>query len=421
MKKIFFWAFHIIWRIYDRFCKKNDYTWAFCTHYIDTGNFVENQRAIFEKIKKNKNIEKIIFYRGESINFKIDNAVNYKIIKYGTVKSFLLLSKCKVIFITNTIAMEYSIRWNNGDFTIVKPSLKNRIVINMGHGIALKRILAASNYSVSKHVDRKNYRKNERKNYTGLIACSEIDRCVVSSMYYPASFSQTWLTGMPRSDFLLMDEKSLPNYIVDDINYIEKKTKGKRIISYMPTYRQTKIIDNAYYYEFSTIEIEKLKNILIKNNAVLAYRPHYFNNDLNSFNLSKYIDDDLILDFSNIEIKDVTAIIRKSNIIITDYSSVALDAIYLDKPIIGFCYDERDYSDNQEGLFYNLNDIYKDHLQKKFSNVIKSIDSILSDNIIYKKHQIKNIFFKHSDIYNCDRVIKRVNSEIEKSNIVKAN
>ena len=79
------------WRLLDWLLPKRSDYWAFSTHHIHTGRFIENQRALFEQVKADPTIRKLVFYRGVPDDWHIEDAVNYQAIEHGTLRAFWLL------------------------------------------------------------------------------------------------------------------------------------------------------------------------------------------------------------------------------------------------------------------------------------------------------------------------------------------
>ncbi len=398
-----------IWKILDFFVPKKKNVWAFATHHLRSTKFVENQRAIFEFIKKDSAIKKIIFYRESDSEIDIQDAANYELVKQGTIKAYYLLLSCKVVFVTHSLSMDFSIRFGKRGFVPLKVNLKKRVVVNLWHGISMKRLLYAANDNTRKRTDRSSFRQYERKFYTGLITSSEVDGLVMAAMFYPLNYTQIWTTGLPRNDFLLMDTEKLPLYIRNSVRNLQKIKQAKKLVVYAPTYRQTAISENAYYYQFNENEIQKLKDILEKNNAILGYRPHYFKNDEKYFNLDQYIDDKLIFDCSQNIIPEFSALARECDVLITDYSSVALETLYLDKPNLSFAYDLKNYKTEQDGLIYDLNMIFSGKVFKSFEDLINELDRQLERSEKTEANEItKNLFFNYRDCNNSERVVEKV-------------
>lgn len=407
---------HPLWRLFDALCPKRSDYWAFSTHHLHTGRFIESQRALFEHLKRDKKIRKIIFFRGKREDFHIEDAINYDIVRHGSLRGFWLLGRCKVVLLTHSISMEYSIRWKGREFSIMKLALYNRVVVHMSHGISLKRLLAASNTSTRQHTDRVPYRRHERSHYTGMLATSDVDSYAMASMFQPIPYDRLWITGTPRSDFLIKEESDLPSYIRKSISQIESLKNGQKLVLYAPTYRQTDVSTGAYYYQFSEAEIEKLKSLLRSNNAILGYRPHYFKNSEKFFNMDAFIDGDRILDFSQTAVPEISAALRACDVLITDYSSVYVDAIYLRKRVIGFTYDIAHYQTHQDGLLYDMELTFEGPTHERFECVLSSLQEALTESepMPETSFQLK-FFYKYRDAMNSERVTAAILKSLQRN------
>lgn len=412
IKKLYYDFFIIpLFRIFDFFMVKNDNCWAFCVHHIKSHQFIENQRAMFEEVKQDEHIQKIIFTRDDFKDFNLENYTNTTIVKIHSLKGLYLLSQCRVIFLTHSISMDLSIRYGNKLFSIIKPRLSNRFIINLWHGIPLKRLLALTNENVQKITNRVSYNRKERAIYTGLIASSDIDSYAMASMFYPIQYKNIWLTGLPRNDFLLKPKEELPTYILQDIEKLEKIKQDKKLILYAPTYRQSHVLEDCEYYQFTLDEIEKLRNLLIQNNAILGFRMHYFRNSNSLFNLEDYIDNEIFFDLGHNTINEISAAIRCSDIVITDYSSVYIDALYINKPVFSFAYDLENYKNNQDGVLYDLELAFPSKVVTQFENLLLELKEEFNSNKQINSEiyiHTRRMFFKYLDTFNASRVIKRI-------------
>lgn len=411
IKPLLFKITQPLWLAFDSVLTKEPLYWAFSTHHLHKDRFIENQRAVFEQVKSDARICKLIFYHGTAADWKIDNAVNYRLVRHGSLASFFLLARCKVVFLTHSIAMDYSLRWGEKAFSILKLDSRNRIIINLWHGIPLKRLLYAANKSTLQHTDRVKYRTQERKYYAGLIASSDIDSYAMAAMFYPLNYQQIWLTGLPRNDFITQSEELLPRYINDSLQLIRQIKQGKKFILYAPTYRQTAVSESAQYYQFVQAEIDSLKLLLQKNNAVLGYRPHYFKNSEQYFNLDQFIDNEFIFDVSQAVVPEYSALARELDVLVTDYSSVYIEALYLSKPVICFGYDIEHYRTHEDGLLYDMDFAFPGPVVKTFTLLLQAIQKKLTvcpEEITEEQAIAKHIFFKYNDANNSKRVVDKV-------------
>lgn len=417
MMQFLFFLLHPLWRLIDMCAPKRADYWAFSTHHLHTDRFIENQRAMFEAVKEDPSIRKIIFYRGPTPDFQIENATHYDIVRHGTLRGLLLLVRCKVVFLTHSISMDYSLRWSGRRFSILKLATHNRLIINLWHGIPLKRLLYTANEATARHTDRVKYRMQERRGYAGLIASSDIDSYAMAAMFYPLNYRQIWNTGLPRNDFLAQEEDRLPRYIRESLTLIRQKRQDRKLVLYAPTYRQTAVSDSAHYYQFSENEIERLKAILRAHNAILGYRPHYFKNDKQYFNMDQYIDGELILDMSQNIVPEFSALARECDILITDYSSVYIEALYLDKPVICFGYDIEQYKANEDGLLYDMDLAFPGPVSETFDSLLQELDLELGDantDARQKRNISRKLFFKHNDTLNAVRVKHEIDRHLQR-------
>lgn len=417
MRPVIFRFLHPFWRLYDAVAPKRADHWAFSTHPLHTGRFIENQRAMFECVKADPAIRKIIFYRGQLEDPQIEDAVNYEIVQHGTLRGLLLLGSCKVVFLAHSISMDFSLRWGAKAFAVLKLSLRQRVVVNLWHGIPLKRLLYAANEATHRHTERVAYRREERRGYAGLIASSDIDSYAMAAMFYPLNYRQIWLTGLPRNDFLSQEVARLPRYIRTSLEQIHALKRGRRLVVYAPTYRQTDVSANAHYYQFSKDEVEVLRGVLRRHGAVLGYRPHYFKNSTKYFNLDQFLDGHELLDLSQSVVPEFSAVARECDVLITDYSSVYIETLYLGKPAISFAYDLDNYRTEQDGLLYDMELAFPGPLCREFNSVLMELDAMLGGNAPAMDGRLttaKKLFFAHHDDRNARRVLDRVKESLGK-------
>lgn len=116
---------------------------------------------------------------------------------------------------------------------------------------------------------------------------------------------------------------------------------------------------------------------------------------------------------------NITEELQKSKLLITDYSSVAYDFYYLNKPIIFFQFDKREYEE-KVGSYVDLD---KDLFGKQAKTVEKCVEEIIEiseNNFHYDKEmkqksdKLREKFLKYMDKGNCERVYKIILKYLEK-------
>ena len=220
-----------------------------------------------------------------------------------------------------------------------------------------------------------------------IVTASEKENQYIKEYYgHPSNVVQ--LLGLSRYDYL-SDES--------------KKNEKKEILI-MPTWRRwiNKDIKNTRYYKTYNDLIETINNKFKEDDDIIFL--FYLHNNFQKFSSAfKNSDKVKILEANKYKVNEL---INRCNIMITDYSSVAFDFAYLNKPIIYFQFDyeevvKRHY---KAGYFSYKNDGFGP-VEENIINVINDIREIQKNNYentdFYSKRS--NSFFKYRDKNNCER------------------
>jgi len=368
--------------------KRNDY-WIFPVYFLGNNSFNDNLLAIFKEVKDDKNIKKIILTRKKKIQLDGKNVVIIPITSFFAIY-YLLVSK--------VIIFQHSLIYEMKNFPFLIKNFSLRILINLWHGIPIKNIANKDVGFMTKEL------AIESSNHYFFVSSLQDKKCMEQT-FYNTPKDHFYISGLPRNDFLLLDEKELPKILYEDINRIDKLIGNKKLIAYLPTYRDPR--KNSNYFYFSDDEIFKIMSILKEKNAVFGFKYHSFNLPINIINrLSK------LEGFVNLDcIENTATIIRKSDLVITDYSSLFLDALYCNKQLCSFAYDYKNYIKNEHGFFYDFEKIFPGKIVYNFNELISCLESYnskLSKEEMLKYENIKKIFFEYKDTYNSKRVIKRI-------------
>ena len=371
--------------------KRNDY-WIFPTYFIGEGAFCDNNLAVFEKVKYDRHIKKIILTKSKKVNVYGENII---VIPINSIRAIWYIFRSNVIFIQHSIWLDLS----QSKYQLIYPF--SRHIINLWHGVAIKDISHPNTGIVN------NRSELEIPNYS-VIASSSRDAENMKKAFHLAKKENFWVTGLPRNDFLKMDENNLPHSYQKELNSLRVIKRDKRLILYAPTYREVQ--SGGRQYEFTELELVQLNEYLIKANAILGLRYHIYRKP-NSY--EKLLSFENIIEISEEMVSDVRLIIRESDLIITDYSSLYVDALYIDKPCLSFSYDYDHYMKNQRGFFYDFDSIFPGKICKSFDilmcELYKNVNfNRQSSNEIVKINKIKKTLFKYNDSNNSQRVIDNV-------------
>lgn len=205
---------------------------------------------------------------------------------------------------------------------------KKRLIINLWHGVPLKRIALLEN-KCSK-IYRMYFKYVFSNNYTFILTTSsKLIKTMASSFGVDKFKIKVW--GQPRNDVLFRNSNTQKLLRIVDI----KLKASSKFILYAPTYRDEK---GVQIFPFKDIDFVKLDNFLNLHNLFIFIRYHMEDNvfdGINETNNIKFI--------NNENVKDIMDFLNVFDLLITDYSSIYIDYLILNRPIIFLPYDKDSY------------------------------------------------------------------------------
>lgn len=311
-----------------------------------------------------------------------------------TFKAMHYISKSKLIFFTH-----------GSPFTTMNKK-SEQVVINLWHGCG--------------------YKATEAKKING-VEYNPFDYALVPGNVFIDTKSKFWSCdkemilpiGYPRYDLLLNEnEKTL--------KYAEKiKGENKKIVIWMPTFRKTGLNEYPEEKAFSSTfdlpllngedDLEELNELCKKQKILLCIKRHPLQLKYNceKMNLSNiiFIDNDNLVT-ENI---DLYSLLKYTDGLITDYSSVAIDYILLNKPIGFTLADFESYSTVRGFVFDDPKKYMPGHHIYNFEDFKKCLNDIALSNDIYSSNR-ENII---EEVHNkCDNYCERICNYLEEINIL---
>lgn len=348
-----------------------------------------NERAVFEHVKNDPTIKKIILTRSRHVSLEGENVVSVPI---RSVAGQQYLLRSKVVFVKHTPTRNAIYPLND----------KLRHFINLWHGIPLKRIGAASLDQQA----RLDGLYGEHRRCRSVIASSKIDQMAMASAFYPLTYNDVWITGLPRNDFVVCNDGKLPRDMSADVESIRTMLGGRRLVFYAPTFRNA---GENNYYAFSDDEKRRIRELLDRHHCVLGIREHLADKtrsysaelaEIGAINLGDKR-------FSNIEI-----IYRCADVLVTDYSSCFIDFLLTGKPVLSFAYDYDRYISEERGLFYDMEMVFPGPICKTFDALYEGLQQALEGRQGHAERYgfARSIFFDYVDDNNSERLVARVKS-----------
>lgn len=229
---------------------------------------------------------------------------------------------------------------------------------------------------------------------------AEYDSIASNFNHYKFSHKDTALTGFARHDALLQDNKTKKQILI--------MPTWRRwladVLSQTSSRRETKDgFDNSEFFIKwnELLNSDELKKICQDYNYEVLFNPHpNMIQYLKYFNLSSHIK----LANPNDSLQEL---FKSSALMITDYSSVAFDMAYINKPVIYYQFDEEEFFGNHsyiKGYFDYRTNGFGPVADTK-GELLKELDILLKNNCIVKEPQLSNIqnTFAFKDEQNAKR------------------
>ncbi|PGY13293.1 CDP-glycerol glycerophosphotransferase family protein [Bacillus cereus] len=324
LRKIYYLIKSIPIILIDRWIKKDYKTIIFSSSY--NNNYDYNSKYLFEYILKNHSEYNCKFViNDDKKRIKLIEEIGDHFIETKSFRGMyeVIQSGCWVI---------------SAGLPLNAPGIgKNRVIHNVWHGIPLKRIgLMQNNLS---NLTRIYFKSIFSKNYTSIVTNSKF-LVPIMSKSFGVDESRVKILGQPRNDLIEKENNSK-----EILTNIEGEVPDyQKLVIYAPTFRDdapTKI------FPFEDYDIEELNAFLEDNKIIMFIRMHKYEGvDLDFLSLDRI----RILD--NEKAEDVMEIINIFDLLITDYSSIYIDYLLLERPIIFLPYDIEQYEKNR-GFNFN--------------------------------------------------------------------
>ncbi|WP_432712759.1 CDP-glycerol glycerophosphotransferase family protein [Pedobacter sp.] len=245
------------------------------------------------------------------------------------------------------------------------------------------------------------------------VGTSELTRDMFSRAFgVPAE--SVYLSGYPRNDLLIKanQNKKAVRQRIDPMF-----SKYDKVIIWMPTYRKRTFIydredgketGNPFYIEdFNLLYFNEL---LRKNNCLCIVKPHpmaiKYSNSSPSENLL-FIDDAWISQH-HITLYDL---VGASDILLSDVSSVMIDYLLIDQPILCISTDFEAYKNSRGFYFEDIEQWLPGPVlddQYEFFKQLSDLLTGLEDPYAAKRKLLKAAFFSSADAHSTERLVSHV-------------
>ena len=270
---------------------------------------------------------------------------------------------------------------SNGISDFKHAFLGRAVFINLWHGVPLKKIGYDDYYE--KNWDSKKQAFRDKlinvplgKQY--VVATSEtIGKIYESAFRVPKK--RIICLGQPRNDVFY--ENSLKHQE-------DAKKKTRKIILYAPTHRK----EGKHKIELSQLfDLRVLNEFCEKNEYDFFVKKHFYHKEEKE-ELREY---NRIIDITN-EVCDTQELLMKTDILITDYSSIYIDYLLLDRPVLFYDYDYEDYLQKDREMYFEYDTVTPGQKAQNFEELLHALETVHSYGASYEsdaREKVRQLFY----------------------------
>ena len=278
------------------------------------------------------------------------------------------------------------------------------VVFNLWHGIPLKKI----EFDITTGPLAKRYQKKplflrifkpyfyRRPNFV-LSTSAEVSR--IFARAFRIREEQCPALGYPRTDIFFKNETQISEHIErNEPTTLQELVKMVRpfdhVLLYMPTWRD----DRSNFLQKAFPDLQKLNDILARQNALLLIKLHPNDVSLQTFE-----------DLSHIKTLtaklDLYPFLPFTSALMTDYSSIYFDYLLLKKPIIFYPFDLQEYVRLRE-LYFEYEEAVCPPIVKTFEQLLSVLQNLEELIPTEKQNLLLQRFWKFQDGNSSERVVR---------------
>ncbi len=377
---------HNAMRLLTFVVKRNSNIWMFGAWRGEL--YSGNSKYFFEFVTNNYSTIKAIWITNSKKDYEELKKSNKNVVLKNSIKAIFYSLRAKV-FVVNISSDDI--------FNFVKHGV---LFINLWHGVPIKSLLGDKrddiNFSKWRKIERRLVSFLTKDKIKGdenslIVATSESAKINLEKSF---NSKNVVVTGQPRDDIFYSDfskEQILSKLKLE----IEPQ---KKIVSYFPTFRDE---ISEYKSPFLENKIE-MENFMKNNPDIIFLEKSHLNESISAGKIKNRING--YKNISNLKI-DTQELLLITDILVTDYSSVYIDFLHLDRPTIFYAYDYESYY-NTRGFLYDYEEIVSSKIVSAFDELLEAVQIYLGDSQKdkEKRERVHSLFHKYKDGNNSKRV-----------------
>jgi CDP-glycerol glycerophosphotransferase len=352
----------------------------------------ENSRFMFEYALKNEpQIKHYWVTANKQLYLELKRRFPENVIYAKSLQGCWTILRAKVVFVSDHITDVYYFL------------TKRHLIINLWHGLHWKRVGQCR--KTRRHLAFSLARFFHKKKVSYLLASSTVEKFLLSKSFN-LPVERVIVTGIPRND--IVNQDVLEESLADFDSY-------KSVVLYAPTFRHS---EPPRFFPFDDFDSSELEEFLVKNNMLFILRGHRATTVSKARKLyNRHWKPDEFARLKNVQIinhdrlTDVNTLFNKCSLLITDYSTVFLDFLLTDKPLMFIPYDLEKY-ESEAGFLFDYDSITPGPKVNSFKDFKTQLIKLLNDKNYFAKERlfVKNLRFKYQDSCARQRIMDFVKS-----------
>ncbi len=367
------------------------------------GFFIDNVKFFFLYLSEKEKDQDFYLLTANKETYETLQTEYPNILYYPSVKAYWIMLRSKVFVVDNFSWM------NNCRFQLFWRAK----IVQIWHGIGFKKIQRSNKFFIKETSSL--YRRfilnfvGKLPKYQALISTGEF---FTKEFFKPAFISDHFIdTGYPRNDVIVNPVKYQNAFINSDVETINKvaemRKQGIKSLLYAPTFRDT----GGDGISDGILDLEKLNQFALDNDFVFVFKLH----PLPQY---KTISDDFerIIWYDNV--KDVYPFLPEVDGMISDYSSIYMDYILLNRPIFFLLYDREKYETKDRELHTFFNDFLVGSISTNQEKLEKDLLYSFTQQDEFKEERSKIIekSYLNTDDNSSQRIFKFIQEHYLRNN-----
>jgi len=353
IKLVLLWPFYFLGKLIP----KQHNVWCFGS---PRERFVDNSKYMFLFVNKHYPNIKCYWVTSDKKLQQELTEQGFLVIDRSTTKGMWTIARAKVVFFSCFIS-EVSFWLTSG-----------ATAVNLWHGLPLKKI----EFDIKSGEFSRKYSSEFSLHKLGWLLFNPVSFRRPDMMFSPAPiftpiFKRSFRltdgiivpSGSPRTDIFF--DKSLSSQHLDTYpDIVTAKGKKLKTFLYMPTFRDV----GGDFFASAGFDFDLLNEKMADINGVFYIKVHP-NANLDGFCLD---------DYANIKVVPASAdpypLMPYVDVLITDYSSIYIDFLLLDKPIVFFAFDLPHYLATCRDMYFDYKEVTPGKLAVDFQQLLTSLD-----------------------------------------------